>query len=118
MGEDQQPTSLGAYVHAERERAGLTQRQLAALAGLHHSFLARLENGEIADRPTPQHLQRIADALELDVRDLLAFLGVNVELPEPRVYFRTVYGVSDNEARAMVRLLEQRRSNDQDNTNQ
>jgi hypothetical protein len=43
-------------------------------------------------------LQRLADALKIDSGDLLAFLGVKPSVPEPRVYFRRAYGMSDSEA--------------------
>lgn len=95
---ESEPTTLGAYIRAIRERAGLSQRQLASLAGFHHSMLARLESGEVAEQPKPENLQRLADALGIDSGDLLAFLGVKPSVPEPRVYFRRAYGMSDSEA--------------------
>ena len=93
-----EPTALGAYIRVVRERAGLSQRQLASLAGFHHSMLARLESGEVTEQPKPENLQRLADALKIDSADLLAFLGVKPSVPEPRVYFRRAYGMSEDEA--------------------
>ena len=93
-----EPATLGAYIRVVREQAGLSQRQLASLAGFHHSMLARLESGEVAEQPKPENLQRLADALGIDSADLLAFLGVKPSVPEPRVYFRRAYGMSDSEA--------------------
>ena len=42
----------GADLRHQRRRAGLTQRELAARAGLHRNTVARLERGEwpISDR--------------------------------------------------------------------
>jgi transcriptional regulator with XRE-family HTH domain len=76
-----EPTALGAYIRTVREEAGLSQRQLAGLAGFHHSMLARLESGEVAEQPKPENLQRLADALGIDSGDLLAFLGVKPSEP-------------------------------------
>jgi len=102
---DKTPQTLGAYIRTARERAGLSQRQLATAAGFHHSRLARLESGEVSDRPKAEHLQRLADVLGLDSAELLAFIGVTP--PKPRVYFRKVAGidVSDDEAEAIIAQL-------------
>jgi transcriptional regulator with XRE-family HTH domain len=88
--------SLGAVIRAHRESAGYSARQLAAMAGIHHSYLARLEAGD-NDRPAADVLQRLAEALEIDADELLGFIGVNT-LPEPRVYYRRAYKLTDEEA--------------------
>jgi hypothetical protein len=43
-------------------------------------------------------LQNIAGALELDPNELLTFIGVEATLPEPKVYFRKAYGMTEHEA--------------------
>jgi transcriptional regulator with XRE-family HTH domain len=98
---------LGQVIRAYREQAGLSQRQLAAMAGLHHSLLARIENGEV-ERPSAELLQHLSDTLEIDASELLSFIGVRPSLPEPRAYFRRAYGLSDTQAREAARLIEQR----------
>lgn len=101
-----QPTSLASVIRQAREAAGLSIRQLAPLVGAHHSLLARIEAGEVT-RPSPEMVQRIAEALELDSTELLAFIGVKPSsvLPEPRIYFRRAYGMSDREAREAARRI-------------
>lgn len=102
------PRTLAATVRKYRERAGLSIRQLAALAGLHHSYLARLENGD-NDRPTPEVLQGIARALKIDAVKLLRFIGVKpapAKLPAPRVYFRRAYHLNADEAAEAERQIE------------
>jgi HTH-type transcriptional regulator, competence development regulator len=99
--------SLGEHIKTLREQAGYSQRQLAAQAGLHHSYLARLESGD-NDKPAPDILQRIADVLEIDANELLAFIGIKPSLPEPRVYFRRAYGLSQAEAEEAARLIAER----------
>jgi transcriptional regulator with XRE-family HTH domain len=100
------PSSLGEYLRAERERAGLSQRQLAKLAGLHYSYLARLESGE-NDNPSPEVVQRIADVLELDSTDLYAYIGVVPPqgLPDLAPYLRAKYHMGDAEIREMAEHL-------------
>lgn len=61
--------SQGARLRAWRERAGLTQQQLADLLGTGPSFLSRLERD--IHSPTVEMLCRIAAALDVDARDLL-----------------------------------------------
>lgn len=105
-----QPTPLGDYLRRKREQLGLSQRQLAARAGVHHSRLASLEKGETTTQPKPEHLQRLADALGIDVSKLLAFLGVKPTrpaLPSPRVYFRKAYGMTAEEAKQAEQAIDQ-----------
>jgi transcriptional regulator with XRE-family HTH domain len=110
---DGKHASLGGFIAAQREAAGLSQRQLAARAGFNHSFIARLESGDTRAGRTPEHLQRIADALELDVSELLKFLGVTPRLPEPRAYFRRKLGVNAREADVLARLIEDHQATQQ-----
>ena len=49
-----------------REKHGLTQAQLAERCGVNQADISRIERG--ATSPTARTLQRIADALEADVR--------------------------------------------------
>jgi transcriptional regulator with XRE-family HTH domain len=103
------PTTLAGIIRAAREAAGLSVRQLAPLVGVHHSVLARIETGDIA-RPSPELLQNIADALEIDASELLAFVGVKANLPEPKIYFRKAYGMSEREAEEAEALIAELRA--------
>jgi transcriptional regulator with XRE-family HTH domain len=102
-------TSLAAYLRDKREAAGLSQRQLAAMAHVDHSYLAKLESGKISTRPNPEHLQRLCDALGVDLAEAMALLGIRSSLPEPRVYFRRAYGASADEAEIMAQLIDEYR---------
>jgi len=102
---------LGDYLRAARERTGWSIRDLAKRAGIHFSYLARLENGDTA-HPSPELLQRLAELLEVDAAELLSYIGVKPELPEPRMYFRRVYGVDAVEADILARLIEDRLGKD------
>ena len=102
--------TLGSFIAAKRERLGLSQRQLAAQAHVHHSLIARLERGEIVAGRSPEHMQAIADALDVDVSELLRLVGIKPTLPEPRVYFRRKYGVNAREADILAGLIEDYRA--------
>src|SRR5580692_5650272 len=54
----------GALVRASRQKAGLSQRQLAAAAGVSVSVVRDLEQGRTA-RPHSESLRRLASALRL-----------------------------------------------------
>lgn len=60
---------MGRTLQAHRERAGLSQRQLASAVGMSHSYVSLLE----ADKHSPSvdTLCRLARALRVDPRDLL-----------------------------------------------
>lgn len=103
-----QPPTLGTCLRTARLEAGLSIRQLARLAGINHSYLVKLETDQ-NDNPSAAHLQRLADVLEIDASDLLAFIGVepSAALPSPRVYFRRKFGISEAEAAHLSRLIEE-----------
>jgi transcriptional regulator with XRE-family HTH domain len=86
---------LGSLLKRERERAGMTVRQLADAAGLVPSTVSRLETGFIAT-PRPEHLQRLAHALGIDVEELYVAAGYLNEgaLPELKPYLRAKYGLT------------------------
>lgn len=54
-----------------REEAGLTQQQLADKAGITMNFVAKIESKKMQRGFTIVSLGRIADALGLDIRELL-----------------------------------------------
>lgn len=63
---------IRANIKKERERKGLTQQQLADKAGITMNYLAKIESQKMGRSFTIVILGRIADALEIDIRDLFA----------------------------------------------
>jgi DNA-binding XRE family transcriptional regulator len=61
---------LGERVRKKRERAGLTQKQLAANTGLQQSLISKLERGK--HEPRFETLERYADGLGMSVAELVA----------------------------------------------
>lgn len=98
--------TLGEYLRAARKRAGLSIRQLGNLSGISHGYLVKLELGQ-KDNPSAEHLARLAEVLEIDVSELLAFIGVepSAALPPPHVYFRRKYGLSDTDADELTQII-------------
>lgn len=69
---------LAANLRYVRERRGLTQAQIARLAGLPRSTLGQLETG--ASNPTLEVLARVASALRLSIEELLSAPHARCEL--------------------------------------
>lgn len=97
------PSTLAEYLRAARERAGISQRQLAGRIGINNSYLARLESGE-NDSPSAELLQRIADVLEISSTDLFAFIGVKPPegLPDLAPYLRAKYHLDEAAVRELA----------------
>lgn len=111
------PSTLAEYLRAERQRAGISQRQLASRVGIHNSYLARLENGETAN-PAADLLQRIADVLEISSTDLLAFIGVvpPTGLPGLAPYLRAKYHMDEAAIREMAEHMRRLGENQETDT--
>ena len=63
---------IRANIKKEREKKGLTQQHLADKAGITMNYLAKIESQKMGRGFTIVILGRIADALEIDIRDLFA----------------------------------------------
>jgi transcriptional regulator with XRE-family HTH domain len=103
---------LGGLLKRERERAGLTVRQLADAAGLVPSTVSRLETGFIGS-PKPEHLQKLAQALGIEVEELYAAAGYLTPLPALRPYLRAKYGLSEEQASQIEDQLQALRDTNQ-----
>ncbi len=60
---------VGGNIKAARAKKGLTQDQLAELAGLNRVHLYRIETGQ--QSVTLRTLKLVADALDVKIRDLI-----------------------------------------------
>jgi transcriptional regulator with XRE-family HTH domain len=92
------PVRLEDVLRSARQASGLSIRRLAERAGIHHAGLARIELGE--QRPTPDTLLSLAQALELDEADLFALAGYRLpdRLPSFPAYLRAKYQMPDEAA--------------------
>jgi transcriptional regulator with XRE-family HTH domain len=66
--------ALGAFIRQQRERAGLSLRQLAELTSLSNPYLSQVERG--LHQPSVRVLKAISDALNLSAGTLLAEAGL------------------------------------------
>ena len=63
--------SFGDYLRGLRKRAGFSQRELAAQAGIDFTYLSKIENGRV-DPPGEATLRALASALGAEAEDLFA----------------------------------------------
>lgn len=71
MDIDQKRLALGNAIKQRRESQGLSQERLAMMVGSSKSHIWRIETGRVG--VGIDDLSRIADALGVEVRDLLTF---------------------------------------------
>jgi transcriptional regulator with XRE-family HTH domain len=103
-----------------REQKGLSNRKLAEMTGLHHSFLSKLEAGSY-DSVSAETLMTLAEALEVQPADLFSLAGYRLpeSLPSFGPYLRTRYGeeLSDEDRSALTHLFEALTSSHTDSDN-
>ena len=63
---------LGLKIRIERQKQKISQEKLAELANLNRNFIGMIERGET--NVTIKNLENIANALELDIKDLFNFV--------------------------------------------
>lgn len=71
MDIDQKRRALGCAIKLRRENQGLSQERLAMMVGSSKSHIWRIETGRVG--VGLDDLVRIADALDIEVRQLLNF---------------------------------------------
>ncbi len=63
-----QPADFGARLREWRSRRALSQRELAALAGIQQVTVTRLETG--SQHPRPRTIRKLAKALDITIEEL------------------------------------------------
>ena len=76
-----QRQALGAFIRQQRQRAGLSLRQLAELTSLSNPYLSQVERG--LHQPSVRVLRLLADALNVSAETLLAQAGLFDSGPDP-----------------------------------
>lgn len=87
------PKTLGERVREIREAKGLTQREIADRIQIDDYYISRLENDHI--NPTLATMQKLARALEVEVRDLF---------PATQPEFRVTPPTLDKDLKKVVAL--------------
>ena len=69
VGKIEEVVKIGAQLREARERALLTQEELAARAGVQPFTVSRIETGKV--EPRFRTIRKLAEALDMDPRDLV-----------------------------------------------
>ena len=89
--------AFAARLRADREKAGLTVRQLADLSGISFSYITKIETERAGKGISPDLVSKLAEVLQNDVLDYLFLSGV---VPSPLNQL-----LSDEKSRSLVRAL-------------
>ena len=74
-----QEKKVGEIIAEAREKAGLSQRQLAKIANISNAQLSKIESGEI-EIPNPKMLRKICDHIDANYQDLMYMIGLGMEV--------------------------------------
>ena len=97
--------NIGEVITEAREKANLSQRQLAKLANINNSELSKIESG-IRKEPSPKILRKISNVLDVNYSDLMYMIGLGIEVsplnPFIKDYYSKLKGEELNEAEVNV----------------
>lgn len=95
---------LGKVIAAQREKLGLTQRELARAVNINHATISRIENNPdiVAD---PNTLKAIAQALQIDYNYLLSLNKTIDDDKDIRIIARASKSMSEEDRERMMSML-------------
>ena len=97
--------NIGEVIPEAREKANLSQRQLAKLANINNSELSKIESG-VRKEPSPKILRKISNVLDVNYSDLMYMIGLGIEVsplnPFIKDYYSKLKGDELNEAEVNV----------------
>ncbi|MDP9257805.1 MAG: helix-turn-helix domain-containing protein [Actinomycetota bacterium] len=67
--------TFGEHIRGLRHERGLTQRDVAAAAGVDFSYISKLENGRLPHTPSAKTIAVLATALDANELELLQLAG-------------------------------------------
>lgn len=96
--------TLGRVIKKKRLQLGMTLRDLAAKAGVHHATIDRIETDQfkVVD---PSTLIKIAETLHLDQLYLLSLNGAGVKDEDIRIIARAANKMSPEQRQKMMAIL-------------
>ncbi len=109
---------IGRTLQRIRREKRMTQRQVADAIGMDYAYFSRLENDRFNYQPSPETIERIADALDCtedERNELFAEAGrinkemeqvarLSTERPEIRELFRTVVGLPPDKVQELTAM--------------
>ena len=81
---------VGEVIAEAREKAGLSQRQLAKKANINNSELSKIEAG-IRKDPSPKILRKISNHLDVNYNDLMYAAGLGFQVTDLNPFLKSYY---------------------------
>ena len=82
--------NIGEAIAKEREKKGLSQRQLANAIGISNAELSKIESGE-RELPNPKILKKISKHIDLNYNNMLSMIGLGTQLTILNPFIRNYY---------------------------
>lgn len=101
---DELQKQVGARIRELRKAKGLSQEDLAEMIDSSNSYVGHVERGE--RNVTLHTLDKIAQALKVEVKELLAYQGMPID-QRLLVVLKILEGKSDKDIRRATIVLEQ-----------
>lgn len=98
-----QEKKVGEIIAEAREKAGLSQRQLAKIANISNAQLSKIESGEIGI-PNPKMLRKICDHIDANYQDLMYMIGLGMEVSPLNPFIKNYYSKLNKEELYEARL--------------
>lgn len=93
--------TVGQMITEAREKSGLSKNQLAELANVSHTEIARIESGE-RELPNPKTLRKISKHIGVNYNDLMYAAGLGIQVtplnPFLKRYYSSLKGIELDEA--------------------
>ena len=93
--------TVGQMITEAREKSGLSKNQLAELANVSHTEIARSESGE-RELPNPKTLRKISKPIGVNYNDLMYAAGLGMQVtplnPFLKRYYSSLKGIELDEA--------------------
>ena len=82
--------NIGEVITEAREKANLSQRQLAKLANINNSELSKIESG-VRKEPSPKILRKISNIIDVNYSELMYSIGLGLEVTPLNYFIKNYY---------------------------
>ena len=85
-----QEKKIGEIIAEAREKANLSQRQLAKIANISNAQLSKIESGEI-EVPNPKTLRKISKHINVNYNEMMYKIGLGMEVSPLNPFIKDYY---------------------------
>lgn len=85
-----QEKKIGEIIAEAREKANLSQRQLAKIASISNAQLYKIESGEI-ETPNPKMLRKISQHINVNYNEMMYKIGLGMEVSPLNPFIKDYY---------------------------